>query len=550
MPLQSSKLLSIGALPSRKLVAVGLGYVCVHVLLDWISYIEPFGPFGITPWNPASGLMLSFALMLGPRVFPALFAGPMLAEIFVHRMPAPLPVLVLLSMAISGVYGVAAGLLARPAADFQPSLQRLRDVVLLSVAALLCAGIVSALYVGILVAAGLIEPHEFRVAAIRYLIGDFIGIVVTAPVLLEIAFSRRLVRPAGEALAQFGLLVLVLYLIFATSTEPRLELFYLMFLPIIWMGLRGGLWNVSMGLAATQILVVLAIHQLSGQWPNFTSLQAMMLVLALTGLSIGIVVDERRRAELRLRLLQDAQAQMARQASFNELSAALAHEINQPLSAATTYARLAIEAMEAQGGPKSSATDAALKSLAQVRRATEVVRRLRQLMRSGQTERQTVAVSALVRDSIELAAIDRAGITLEIDIQPGGLSIQADPLQAQQLLINLLRNAAEAMAEGASASPRIRVVARRGPARMVAFLIEDTGPGFREEQIEQPFEPFTTTKVDGLGIGLSLCRTIIRAHGGEISIASSRGGGAVRFSLPEAVESDGEEEDLRRSDRR
>jgi C4-dicarboxylate-specific signal transduction histidine kinase len=277
----------------------------------------------------------------------------------------------------------------------------------------------------------------------------------------------------------------------------------------------------------------------------------MMLVLALTGLAIGVVVDERRRAELRLRVMQDAQARLTRLGSFNELSAAIAHEINQPLSAATTYARVAAEALQVEDGGRTSAREAVQKSMAQVQRAAEVVRRIRQLMRSGMGEPSKVEVAPLIRDAIELAGIARLarGVDISVSITPHGLHVSADVLQAQQVLINLLRNSVEALDEAESADRRILIEAQRGERGMVEFIVKDTGPGFRDEQLADPFQPFVTTKLDGLGIGLSLCRTIIEANGGWLAIANSRSGAVVRFALPEAVESDGEKEDLRRSDR-
>lgn len=517
-----------------------LGFLIVYVALDWVSYIEPFNTFGITPWNPAAGFALAFGLLAGTRYLWLLPITPLLAELIVRQLPASLPVLAGQSLAIGLTYSAAIVLLTRPDRDFRPSLQRLRDVSLLSGFAIATTAVVSAIYVGILVGAQRVEARDFLTAAMRYWIGDLIGILVTTPLLLLYASIRRIPAPSLETIAQVGLAAVALYMIFRTGGAPHVELFYLLFLPITWMALRGGLYTVSMGLAATQVLLVLAIQTLASERPHFASLQAMMLVLALTGLAIGVVVDERRRAEIRVRAMQDAQARLTRLASFNELSAAIAHEINQPLSAATTYARIAIEALQAGSGADgdTAARTAAQKSMAQVQRAAEVVRRIRQLMRSGLSEPTAVAVAPLIRDAIELAGIERfaAGCDVTVDVQPAGLLARADELQTQQVLINLLRNAAEAVSEVGEAARQISITVGRDGEGMVAFVLQDTGPGFRKEQLEEPFQPFVTTKLDGLGIGLSLCRTIIEANGGRLSIANTRRGAQVRFSLPEAVE--------------
>lgn len=528
----------IGRGPSIRALLTCLGYVVTFVVLDWISFIEPFGPFSITAWNPCAGFSLAFALLVPGSYMPLLAIAPLLTTLIFEVTPAPLVVHVLLALVVGSIYGAAVLVLRRAATRFDPSLTQLRDIVILICVAIASSSCVAGIYVAVLVAFSLIEPGDFWTGVLRYWVGDVIGILVVTPLLLAWRHTRHQLSLRLELLFQLACAAIAVWVIFASAAQPRIDLFYLLFLPIIWMGLRGGLAGVNLGLAATQLLIVIAIQRQTTDEIGFTAIQAMMLVLALTGLAIGVVVDERRRAEMRLRSLQDLQAQLARQGSFNELSAALAHEINQPLSAATTYARIAVETLEQADAPTITARETAHKAMLQVQRAAEVVRRMRQLIRAGRGETTAVPVSALIRDAIELAGPDWStqGIEIEVRILPPDLRIMADALQVQQVLINLLRNAVEAMDANAAGDRRIFVQASRAESGSVAFIVEDTGPGFRAEQLERPFEPFATTKIDGLGIGLNLCRTIIQANGGRLWIANSLRGAAVRFTLPEVGE--------------
>jgi len=546
------KLIAVPAMVAALRAAlIGCAYLVTYVLLDWISFIEPFGSFGITPWNPTEGLSFAFGLLSGRAMLPLLVLAPLLAEVIVRSMPAPFSVLIGLSLATGGVYISAILLLKSARSRFDISLQRLSDVATLIGAGACCAGIASGLYVGLLVLGGHIAGRDFATAALRYWVGDAIGIMVTTPLVLALWSSPRKAPPLSlEMLAQLVLVEAALASIYATAGAPRIELFYLVFIPIIWMALRGGLLAVSFGLAVTQVLLIINIQMLAAGRVHVTPVQAMMLVLTLTGLAIGVVVDERRRAQERLRKLQATQAEITRVGSFNELSAALAHEINQPLTAATTYARVAVESLRSDDGRNSAARTAALKSMEQVQRAAEVVRRIRQLIRAGQVEPATIPVSRLVWDALDLAGLDRraSGIEVDVRIVPADLQVWADPLQVQQALLNLLRNAAEAIGERTDGPHLLRVRAVRGDPGEVEVIVEDTGPGFRSEVLERPFEPFHTTKVDGLGIGLSLCRTIIQANRGRVWIENTGEGAAVHFTLPKEPEVAGEEENLRRSD--
>jgi C4-dicarboxylate-specific signal transduction histidine kinase len=221
---------------------------------------------------------------------------------------------------------------------------------------------------------------------------------------------------------------------------------------------------------------------------------------------------------------------------MGELAAALAHEINQPLTAAGTYSRVAAQALGAVEPPPEVAREAANKAVAQVERAAEVVRRLRGLIQLARSEVAPVTVSRIVQESIELLRpeIDRHNITLREQLARDLPPVMADILQVEQVLINLVRNSIEAISGANVERGTVLIDAVPGEAGLVEVRVHDNGPGFEREQLDASPQPFATTKVDGLGVGLALSRSIIEAHGGRLWLGKRSQGAVVHFTLPVA----------------
>ncbi len=511
---------------------IGLAYLTAYVALDWASYVQPFGPFGVTPWNPYTGLSFVLILLCGPRYIPLLFVAPFLADLVVRHLPAPLPAGLLLWLVVGAGYSAATLALSKGKYDFQIRLPRLYDIWILLLVATSSTVFVACLYAAILASADLIAWRDFFVAALRLWIGDLIGIAVVTPFALLVATGRRL-KLTWETLAQFIAMCAALWAVFHGPAMPQLYRFYLLFLPIIWIALRSGLPGACTGLVITQLALMFVIEFLLPGSVDTTTYQEMMLVLTLTGLAAGGVVMEREQAEYRLRLQQEAHARLTRLGSINELSAAVAHEINQPLSAAATYTRLLAEELGERDFPIADARESAEKANTQVQRAAAVVRRLRDLIQTGRIEQSTVEMSELLNAALEVVKpeLQRAGVSIVSQVEGDLPRVTVDVLQIEQVLINLVRNAYEAIEGAGYSSGTISVMARRSTKGEPEIVIGDTGPGFDSEQIANPFTPFHTTKRGGLGMGLSLCRSIVEAHGGRIWLANGPQGAEVHFTL-------------------
>ena len=399
-------------------VVIGPAFLAGYVLLDWASYIQPFGTFGITPWNPPPGLTFVLILIFGQRFLPLIFVAPLLADIVVRGLPVPPHIELLACLIIGGGYGLAALSLLRPTLKFDVSLSSMRDMVLLMLAAVASGAIVSALHVLLLTSAGLVPWPDFTRCHPALLGRRRDRHCRRYAVPAHSADARRPLSFTWETAFQIAAIIGALWIVFGPIAGQQLQLFYILFLPIVWIAVRTGLEGVSAGLVLTQIGMMIAIEVFATTDVNVTAFQALMLVLTITGLAAGALVTERRRAEFQLRLQQDAQARLARLGSMGELAAALAHEINQPLTAAGTYARVAAHALASGGTPPDVAREAANKAVGQVERAAEVVRRLRALIRLGRSEIAPVAVGRIVQESLELLRpeIDRRNITVREDV--------------------------------------------------------------------------------------------------------------------------------------
>jgi two-component system sensor kinase FixL len=254
----------------------------------------------------------------------------------------------------------------------------------------------------------------------------------------------------------------------------------------------------------------------------------------------GFVRDltERQETEARLQQLQSELLHVSRLTAMGEIASALAHELNQPLSAIANYLagsrRLLAQPGEDKLAMVREAIDAAV---AQSMRAGQIIRRLRDFVAHREPEKRVESVKKLIEETSALALVGakESGVRVLLRLDASSDRVLVDKIQIQQVLLNLMRNAIEAMEP---APPRVlSVTSGRGPDKSVLVEVSDTGPGIAPEIAHQLFQPFVTTKPWGMGIGLSISRTIIEGHEGAIWAEANPSGGTVfRFTLPAVAE--------------
>ena len=256
----------------------------------------------------------------------------------------------------------------------------------------------------------------------------------------------------------------------------------------------------------------------------------------------GFINDltEHQRTQARLQELQSELIHVSRLSEMGEMAATLAHELNQPLVAISNYTR-GCQRLLARAGPEAipETMEALDKAAEQALRAGQIIRRLREFVARGETEKRVEPVARLVEEAAALALVGahEQGLTTHVALDPRAGSVLADRVQVQQVLVNLMRNAREAMQH--SERRELTVEARAIGRKTVEVAVSDTGPGIADEVAGRLFQPFVTTKASGMGVGLSICRTIVEAHGGRLAVERNIDGGATfRLTLPTTSEGD------------
>ncbi len=488
--------------------------------------------FGITPWNPPTGLSFALILLFGVEFLPWLFVAPVLADGLVRGFALPLPAEIAASAhhrrRLCGGHGAAA--------DAAAALRRDADDAALAAHADDGGGRQHRRWWQestslMLVAFGLLPAADFGSAALRFWVGDMIGVAVLTPFLLVLMTRRRLLQPSWEAAALLVLVVAAMFAVFGFAGAFRFQLFYLFFLPVIWTAVRFGLEGVTVGLLLTQIGLIAAIHFTEDAAADVTAYQALMVVLTLTGLAVGVLVSEQQRTQQQLRINQEALDRAFRLGSMGEFAAALAHEINQPLTAVANYARVARNAPNSRrprkppsgSSPRWSARPRSCGGCA-ISFAWAVAKRAWRMSETWSMPPSPIAERSSTGRAWRCRCASRA------ICRP----VSVDAVQIEQVLVNLVRNSAEALGDAGRHDGRIVVTGARD-GKSVAIEVRDNGPGFDPGIAERAAAPFTTTKPEGLGLGLSLARSIIEAHGGTLSIESNSFGAVVSFTLPSAA---------------
>jgi PAS domain S-box-containing protein len=250
-------------------------------------------------------------------------------------------------------------------------------------------------------------------------------------------------------------------------------------------------------------------------------------------------VTERKRAEEALRKAQAELARAGTLTTVGELAASIAHELRQPLAAIATNGSAALRWLNRESPDLGEARDAASRIVREAHRADEVIRGLRALVGHSELQRAALGMNDVIHEVLELARgeLRRNEVSVQTDLAAGLPPVLGDRVQLQQVLLNLIVNAVEAMAQATVRPKAVVIRTERAETGEVAVAVEDTGPGLDPATAARIFDPFFTTKPNGLGMGLSICRSIVEAHGGQLS-ASPRAphGTAFRFTIPTVTE--------------
>ena len=244
-------------------------------------------------------------------------------------------------------------------------------------------------------------------------------------------------------------------------------------------------------------------------------------------------ITERKRADQALRKAEANLARATRLTTMGELAASIAHEVNQPLAAIVTNAEACLRWLDRQSPDLDEARDAVQEIIRDANRGSDVIARIRRSLKKEPPSRMRLNINEIVRETIALARVDLQGTAVQTELAGRLPDVSADRVLLQQVLLNLTVNAIDAMKPVTDRPRLLRIRTEDHEGRAIQVSVQDSGVGLNLKQLDQIFEPFYTTKTDGLGMGLSVCRSIVEDYGGRLWAEPSPGTGATfQFTLP------------------
>lgn len=632
-----------GWMPSRRALVIGALFVLTYVALSLATRYYMVRPFGITAWNPNAGFALALLLVFGWRFWPALAIATCIANLLIRGIPVyPYPQL-LLPLTITIAYTAMAALLRGPL-RLRLEFDRLRDVVALLGVATVGTLLVAVISVSVIQLSNVIPPADLNRTIMRSWTGHLLGIVINTPLLLMLANRRQFEDslrklPRLEIAAQLCVVIVALWVVLRSGWSDPYKQCYLLFLPLIWIAMRHGIFGATLGMAVTQLgLIALVVGSTLDNGMAITEFQLIMLALAVTGLFLGITVTENARARnalnvseaqmrtivatapdgiitvgrqglvaavnpaaakifgcdasaligkrvyevlpefesvaqtgeageltgvrcdgtrfpvelsvgvtestapgLRIAITRDITrrkalerqlSQAGRLAAAGEMAAALAHELHQPLSAIRNYAH-ATQALHGAAG----SNELPAKIEHEAARAAEVVQRLRDFFRDGSSSFEYISVQQLVDGALApmVPEAQKLGIRLAKRVACGNVNLLVDRVQLEAVIHCLVSNAFDSIAGGNPNEREVQVTATTLESGWVRLSIADSGPGISGEIADRLFEPFATTKVTGIGMGLAMSRAIVEGCEGKLWVEARTPSGAVfHLTLPPA----------------
>jgi two-component system sensor kinase FixL len=509
---------------------LALGTMAVYLVLEKVSFINNLQELNITPWSPQPAIVVALVALYGRGWLPWVFATVLTAELVVRQQRVPLEAAVMLSAILTCGYAWIAWLL-RIRLAIALDLASRRDVLRLAAAVALGAGCTGTIYIGALCAGGFLAWELYPHALFRFWIGDCIGMLVTLPLLLFLADANRrrelwMLAMRRDVLLQIASVVAVLLFVFTHGDDEELRQFYLVFLPLIWIAARHGLAAAvpTVAIIQTGILISAEVNDFNAL--TAIQLQTRLFSVTLTGLFLGVTVDE-------LRLASERLARARQMTVVSEMAAAMAHELNQPLTALSTYADAVGVLVQADRiANASTLADTAERIRRVATRSADIVQKFRSMaaqsldrMRATDLREVVAAAIAELRETQE-----RANATIDLQAPPDLPLVDMDRERMQFVFRNLLANALDAVQSRPEGERAIRVSVVRHGRSEVEVTVVDSGSGIDASMAERIFEPFHTGKAKGMGLGLAVCRSIVESHEGRIW-AEPGSSGRIRVRL-------------------
>jgi len=515
---------------------IGGAFIAAYLGLEWLTRVHELEALGITLWNPVKALSLGLLLIKGLAYAPVLFLAALLVDLFIYGAAKSVASTIATSAVVALGYAGLAATLTRGLA-FAMERADLRNVTALLVTVPAGTFVIASLYCGLLVLFGDLPARQYWEAVPHLWVGDTVGILIILPVAMALSGSLQHLLETRPPLLVIDVAVflagvmMALWLIFGFERANEFHFFYLLFLPVSWIAMRAGFAGAAIGVCAAHLLLVAVISW--GGYPatTFMAYQLLVLALAVTGLLLGAVVDERRRSDELVRGQHAEMARMARHTTAGAMGVSLAHQISQPLSNVAMYLHVCRQLLSTNPAEPAPIADALDRAAGQLRLAKEVLERLRDFVSRGTLRPAPTDLGALTRKVVALAEDDARAHGVSVRLEAGAIPpVTVDALQLEQTLINLINNAVDAAAEagGSGGLVTIRVA---GMGQGVRIEIEDNGAGVSEEVAGNLFEPFVTTKPKGMGLGLALSRELISAHGGTIRWERAGPNAGTRFII-------------------
>jgi signal transduction histidine kinase len=497
-------------------LAFAIIYLTINTLTDFQQYIH----LGITLWSPDNGLSV---LIISESYYfaPVVLLSEMISDKYIHHVNHSDGAILLTECALTLSYVLLAYILRNLFGFNVRSIEHKNVVSVISVTPL-GAAFAAFMFCSTLYVTGALPGNQFWLAAQRFWIGDAAGMIVSIPAMmaiLHVLSTKPWNRLTGKSWATvfFVMILMTIAVTTAIGKESHNHLFYIIFLPIIWVGIRGGFTATALTLLWTEVVLVGYATYLHYDVGAFQTLQTLTFVLAVTGLLLGAVTTDGQQSARLLREKREELARVSAESSARILAVTLAHEISQPLSSISTYVH-AIRRMLENGRQADVLVQAARKAEAESERARLIVERVRDFLSTGRLCIEPVDMSEVARKirDVNLESSRSRGVALDLEVFGVIPEIRADVVAIEQALNNLLINAIDAASSRADAQGRVAIrLARRGDA--VTITVSDNGPGVAPGIAETLFEFFQSTKPRGMGLGLPLTLQIARSHSGRLT---------------------------------